>query len=160
MQTSSPTRRLLLAGVGAFAALPATAHAQAARRQAAPRRITVHKTPWCGCCGGWVDHMCQAGWTAEVIEHQDLAPIRARHGIPDRLASCHTAVVGRYAIEGHVPASDVARLLREAPAARALTAPGMPGGSPGMESAPREPYVTLLIMADGSTRTFGRHNGA
>ena len=105
-------------------------------------------------------HMRGAGWTALVVDLDDLAPIRARHGIPDRLASCHTGVVGRYAIEGHVPASDVERLVREAPAARALTAPGMPAGSPGMEAAGREPYVTLLILADGSTRPFGRHNGA
>ena len=104
--------------------------------------------------------MRQAGWIVEVVEREDLAPIRARHGIPDRLASCHTAVVGAYAIEGHVPSSDVERLLGERPAARALSAPGMPAGSPGMEAAGREPYATVLILNDGSTRVFGRHNGA
>lgn len=150
---TSNRRTALMAGL-AVIAIPTAALAQGAKR------ITVYKTPWCGCCGGWVDHMRRAGWTAQVVELEDLAPIRARHGIPERLSSCHTGVVGRYAIEGHVPASDVERLLREAPAARALTAPGMPAGSPGMESAGREPYVTLLILADGSTRTFGRHNGA
>lgn len=150
---SSPTRRSLLVG------LPLAALAGAAN--AAPdKRMTAYKTPWCGCCGGWIVHMRQAGWTVEVVEREDLAPIRARHGVPDRLASCHTAVVGAYAIEGHVPAGDVDRLLRERPAARALSAPGMPGGSPGMEAAGREPYTTLLILNDGSTRVFGRHNGA
>jgi hypothetical protein len=96
----------------------------------------------------------------DVVEREDLAPIRAQHGISDGLASCHTAVVGAYAIEGHVPASDIDRLVRERPAARALSAPGMPAGSPGMEAARREPYTTLLILNDGSTRVFGRHNGA
>jgi hypothetical protein len=142
---------LLGAAVAAFAA-PAAA--------APEKRLVVYKTPTCGCCGGWVAHMRRAGWTVEEVIRNDLAPIRARHGVPDRLASCHTAVVGRYAVEGHVPASDVERLLRERPAARALTAPGMPAGSPGMEAAGREPYRTLLILNDGSTRVFGRHNGA
>jgi len=148
IQTRSfPTRRALLVG------LPLAAMVGAAN--AAPdKRMTAYKTPWCGCCGGWIAHM------REVIEREDLAPIRARHGVPDRLASCHTAVVGAYAIEGHVPAGDVDRLLRERPAARALSAPGMPGGSPGMEAAEREPYTTVLILNDGSTRVFGRHNGA
>jgi len=127
---------------------------------APPKRMIAYKTPWCGCCGGWIAHMRQAGWIVEVVEREDLAPIRARHGIPDRLASCHTAVVGAYAIEGHVPSSDVERLLGERPAARALSAPGMPAGSPGMEAAGREPYATVLILNDGSTRVFGRHNGA
>ncbi len=146
-------RRSLLAGL-AVSALAGNASAQSTKR------MTAYKSPWCGCCGGWIAHMREAGWTVEVVEREDLAPIRARHGIPDRLASCHTAVVGAYAIEGHVPASDVDRLLRERPAAKALSAPGMPAGSPGMEAAGREPYTTVLILNDGSTRVFGRHNGA
>ena len=147
------SRRVLLAAAPALTA--------AGTAWAAPEnRLTAYKTPWCGCGGGWISHMRQAGWTVEVIEHEALAPIRARHGIPDRLASCHTAVVGAYAVEGHVPAGDVDRLLRERPAARALSAPGMPAGSPGMEAAGREPYTTMLILNDGSTRVFGRHNGA
>lgn len=124
------------------------------------RRITAWKTPWCGCCDGWVEHMRSAGWTVDVEVLNDLAPVRARFGVPDRLASCHTARVGAYAVEGHVPASDVARLLRERPRAVALAAPGMPAGSPGMEAAGREPYVTLLIDRNGQSTVFGRHNGA
>lgn len=147
------TRRALVAGSLALA------FAGSAAAQARPR-LVVYKTPWCGCCGAWVDHMRQAGWRTQVIEVQDLAPVRARQGVPERLASCHTGVVGRYAIEGHVPASDVARLVREAPAARALSAPGMPAGSPGMEAAGKQPYQTLLIFADGRTEIFARHNGA
>ena len=146
-------RAVLMTGLSAVA-FPTAATAQGAKR------ITVYKTPWCGCCGGWVDHLRAAGWTAEVREVEDLAPVRARFGVPERLASCHTGVVGRYAIEGHVPSTDIDRLLREAPAARALAAPGMPAGSPGMETAGREPDVTLLVLSDGSNRVFGRHNGA
>lgn len=148
------SRRSALTGVALFA-LGGGAAAQPARR------IVVYKTPWCGCCDAWIDHLRQAGWTAQVVEREDLAPIRERHGIPDLLASCHTAVMGRYAIEGHVPADDIDRLLRERPDAVALTVPGMPMGSPGMEGGGRaEPYRSLLIFADGTVRVFGRHNGA
>ena len=156
MFSSSPSRRSILSGGLVLCGVIAGSEATAQTR----RSITVYKTPWCGCCGLWVDHLRQAGWTARVIEVEDLAPVRARHGVPDRLASCHTGVVGRYAVEGHVPAADIDRLIREAPAARALVVPGMPAGSPGMESAGREPYVSLLLLADGRTRVYGRHNGA
>lgn len=146
-----PSRRLLMGGALALAAVPAAAQ---------DRRVTAYKTPWCGCCDGWVAHMRDAGWSVEVVEREDLAPIRARYGVPDRYAGCHTAVVGIYTVEGHVPASDVARLLRERPQAVALAAPGMPAGSPGMEAAGRQPYVTLLIDKGGQATVFGRHNGA
>ncbi len=151
--TLAASRRAVLLGA-AVAALGAPALA------APEKRLVVYKTPTCGCCGGWVAHMRRAGWTVEEVVRDDLAPIRARLGVPDSLASCHTAVAGGYAIEGHVPAADVERLLRERPAARALAAPGMPAGSPGMEAAGRQPYRTILLMNDGSTRTFARHNGA
>lgn len=106
--------------------------------------------------------MRQAGWTVEVVEREDLAPIRARHGIPDSLPP----VTRRWSAP--TPSRAMFRpgtsiLLAERPAARALSAPGMPGmpaGSPGMEAARREPYSTVLIVNDGSTRVFGRHNGA
>ncbi|KIC56034.1 hypothetical protein RM53_13605 [Brevundimonas nasdae] len=146
------TRRALLAGaVAATAAGPVLAQ---------DRRMTAYKTPWCGCCDGWVSHMRAAGWTVEVVKREDLAPIRARYGVPNRYAGCHTAVAGAYAIEGHVPAPDVERLLRERPTAVALAAPGMPAGSPGMEAAGRQPYVTFLINRAGEATVFGRHNGA
>lgn len=152
MSSSRLNRRtLLIAASAAAAAGPALAE---------DRRMTAYKTPWCGCCDGWVAHTRAAGWTVEVVEREDLAPIRARYGVPDRYAGCHTAVAGAYAIEGHVPAADVERLLRERPMAVALAAPGMPAGSPGMEAAGRQPYVTLLIDRAGQTVVFGRHNGA
>ncbi|HYF23754.1 MAG TPA: DUF411 domain-containing protein [Caulobacteraceae bacterium] len=146
-------RRAFLTLAAAAVALPATACA------APPRELVVHRTPWCGCCGGWVKHMRAAGFTVREVEVEDTAAIRARHGVADELSSCHTGVVGGYAVEGHVPAADVVRLLAERPKARGLTVPGMPIGSPGMEvpGAKREAYETLLIGPDGSTRVFARH---
>lgn len=158
------TRRNWLVSTLALAAASPMAASSAMAKgtlQTGPRQITIYKTPWCGCCDGWVSHMREAGYVTQVRVLQDLAPIRAEHGIPDRLASCHTGVIGGYAIEGHVPAADVARLLRERPeGARALSAPGMPAGSPGMEAAGHQPYVTWLIDGEGQARVFGRHNGA
>ena len=145
------TRRTLLAG--AAAALPAAALA------APPRELTVYKTPWCGCCRGWVTHMTRAGFRAKVVEVEDLAPVRARHGVPFELSSCHTGVSAGYVLEGHVPPADVLRLLKERPKALGLAVPGMPLGSPGMESptGEREAFATLLLLKGGGTRVFARH---
>ena len=134
------SRRLLL--VAGFAGLAAPAFAQT-------RSLTVYKTPYCGCCTGWVTHMRRAGFTPSIVEHEDLAPIRAKFGIPDRLASCHTAVVDGYALEGHVPPTDVARLLKERPKGLGLAVPGMPTGSPGMEQpgGARQRFDTFLVLA-------------
>jgi hypothetical protein len=103
--------------------------------------------------------MRRAGFTANVVELEDLGLVRQKHGIRFEQSSCHTGVVGGYALEGHVPPQDVARLLRERPKAKALLVPGMPVGSPGMETptGEREPFDVLLLLADGSTRVFARH---
>jgi len=143
-----------------FLLLTAVALAFPGAACAAPsRELVVHRTPWCGCCGGWVKHMRAAGFAVREVEVQDTAAIRAKHGVADALSSCHTGVIGGYAVEGHVPAADVTRLLAERPKARGLTVPGMPIGSPGMEipGAKPEAYATLLIGLDGSTRAFARH---
>jgi hypothetical protein len=144
-------RTLLAAGAAAFAT-PALA---------APKTtpVTVFKTPWCGCCGGWVKHMAANGFRTTVVELEDLAPVRAKYGVPDAAASCHTGLVAGYALEGHVPAGDVRKLLKDRPRARGLAVPGMPLGSPGMErpDGQREPYNTLLILRDGSTKVFASH---
>ena len=116
----------------------------------------VYKSPTCGCCGGWIEHMRAAGFRLEVTEATDVTPHRQRLGVPEALASCHTAEIGGYAIEGHVPAADVLRLLRERPAARGLAVPAMVPGSPGMSGKP-VPYETLLFEASGKYRTFARH---
>ncbi len=108
--------------------------------------VTVYKSPWCGCCGGWIDHMRAAGFTVEVNDLENLDPVKRAMGVPEQLESCHTASVGGYTTEGHVPASEVIRLLTEKPAARGLSVPGMVVGSPGMEQGNAyEPYAVVLF---------------
>lgn len=118
--------------------------------------VTVYKSPTCGCCGDWVKHMRENGFRVETHDLGDVSPIRRRYGVPSALASCHTAMVGGYAIEGHVPAADIKRLLRERPKAIGLAVPGMVIGSPGMEQGKPEPYETLVFDATGY-RVFARH---
>lgn len=120
----------------------------------------VFRSPACGCCGAWVEHMDQAGYRLQSVMVDDLAAVRRRLGVPDALASCHTAAISGFAIEGHVPAADVTALLARRPkGAIGLAVPGMPVGSPGMEqpSGAREAYATLLILPAGRTRTFAQH---
>jgi hypothetical protein len=121
-------------------------------------RVVVYKSPTCGCCELWVRHMRRFGFQVEAHDVQDLGAVKAEAGIPYGLGSCHTARVGKYFIEGHVPAEDVKRLLFEKPVARGLTVPGMPVGSPGMEQGNRrEPYEVLLVAKDGSTTVYAHH---
>jgi hypothetical protein len=120
--------------------------------------VLVHKSPTCSCCSGWVDHLRQAGFVVQVDDTDVMDPIKSRLGVPAEKAACHTAEVGGYFIEGHVPASDIRRLLAEKPAARGLAVPGMPMGSPGMgEPGSGSPYTVELIAADGSSRPFQQH---
>ena len=124
------------------------------------RGVTVAKTPSCGCCTAWVEHMRAAGFEVAVqdVSRHRLDRLKRRIGLARKHASCHTAAVEGYVIEGHVPAGDVQRLLDERPAALGLAVPGMPVGSPGMEMGDRrEPFDTLLVGADGSARIFERH---
>ena len=118
--------------------------------------VTVYKNPSCGCCGDWVKHMRANGFRVETRDVPDVTPIRQRSMVPDALASCHTALVGGYAIEGHVPAADVRRLLRERPSLIGLSVPGMVVGSPGMETGPAQPFATIAFDERG-TRVFARH---
>ncbi len=122
--------------------------------------ILVHKHESCGCCGVWVEHMREAGFTVEVNDVEDMGPVKSRLGIPYGMGSCHTAEVAGYFIEGHVPAEDVKRLLDERPDARGLALPGMPLGSPGMEHPDglRQPYTVSLIDPEGKAEAFSRHN--
>ena len=121
--------------------------------------VVVHKTPTCGCCGLWVDHVREAGFPVEVHDMDDLGPVKQRLGIPYGKGSCHTAEVDGYAIEGHVPASDIKRLLEEKPDALGLVLPGMPMGSPGMEmpDGRSQPYTVELARRDGTTEPFASH---
>lgn len=133
---------LLAAAVPARAALP-------------PMR--VYKSPSCGCCTEWVAHLRADGFTVAVEDTGNNAA-RARLGIPPALASCHTAEIGGYAIEGHVPAADIRRLLASRPDARGLAVPGMPIGSPGMEQGEeRDAYDVLLVRGDGTTNVFASY---
>jgi hypothetical protein len=124
---------------------------------AAPPPMTVYKSPWCGCCGAWVDHARAAGFTVEVKEMDDVYPIKDVAGVPYDLASCHTTSVGGYAVEGHVPADVIYRLLEEKPDVAGIAVPGMPAGSPGMEgasSAPVEPYDVVLFNGGEATGIY------
>jgi hypothetical protein len=128
--------------------------------QTLPPRVEVYKSPTCGCCSAWVDHMARAGFVVDAhdIDQDALYALKAQSGITPELASCHTALVDRYVIEGHVPANDIERLLAERPDAIGLSVPGMPIGSPGMEMGnQREAFDTLLVMGDGSTEVFQQH---
>ena len=126
---------------------------------AALPRMTVHKTPTCGCCGSWIDHVKKAGFTVDVHDMDDLGPVKERLGVPYAKGSCHTAEVGGYLIEGHIPAEDIKRLLAEKPDARGLVLPGMPLGSPGMEvpGGRQQPYTVELVRHDGTTEPFSQH---
>lgn len=123
----------------------------------AAERVEVFKSPYCGCCEKWVEHMRKAGFDVVTRDVSDVPAARKLTGMPERYASCHTAKVGGYVVEGHVPAADVQRLLKERPKAVGLAAPGMPQGSPGMETNHPQPYDTLLVQTDGSHKVFAKH---
>ncbi len=125
--------------------------------QAAKPTVVVYKTPTCGCCTKWVEHLQASGFTVVAQNRDDLTPIRAQHGLPRPLTSCHTALVGSYVVEGHVPAADVKRLLAEKPAIKGIAVPGMPIGSPGMEGPNPQRYDTIAFTADGRTSVFASH---
>jgi hypothetical protein len=141
--------------------LPATIAALAvslavATAVADPAEVHVYKTPDCGCCVEWMDHLREDGFTVRATDLPDVTPIKLENGVPMRLAACHTAVVGGYVVEGHVPAADIRRLLRERPDIAGLAVPGMPIGSPGMEGPNPEPYRVLAFGARGVT-VFAEH---
>jgi hypothetical protein len=120
---------------------------------------TVYKDPNCGCCSAWVEHLKANGFSVTVHDVKDMAPHKKKLGVPERLASCHTALVDGYTVEGHVPASEIKRLLAERPRAKGLAVPGMPEGSPGMETGKRDPYDVLLFDTDGKAtvyKSYGR----
>ncbi|MCC6641791.1 MAG: DUF411 domain-containing protein [Deltaproteobacteria bacterium] len=117
--------------------------------------ITVYKTPTCGCCVAWMEHLEKEGFRVRGIDVVDLAPYKGKARIPTALESCHTAFVGGYVVEGHVPGAAVKRLLAEKPAILGLVVPGMPIGSPGMEVGSRkDPYAILALERDGTTRVY------
>lgn len=151
-------RRELLIALGL---LPLAGFARAAAAAAATQ-VQVWKEPTCGCCGDWIAHMEANGFKV-FVNIGGTNATRARLGIPQNMASCHTALVGGYAIEGHVPAREVRRLLREKPKAVGLAAPGMPIGSPGMDTpaygGKKQAYNVMLVARDGSASVYQRYEG-
>ncbi|MBW3630566.1 MAG: DUF411 domain-containing protein [Gemmatimonadetes bacterium] len=123
----------------------------------APTKILVYKSPTCGCCTAWLDHLEASGFAVTARDVPDVAPIKQRYGIPERLASCHTGLVAGYAVEGHVPAADIKRLIKEKPKAVGLAVPGMPMGSPGMEGPRKDRYDVILVGQNGKTRVYASH---
>ena len=153
MRTAFLSRRAILAGVAG------TMLTNAAAAQALPE-VTVTKDPSCGCCGAWVDHMRAAGFPVTVKE-APVNPLKVKLGVPRDLASCHTSQVGRYVVEGHVPASAIKRLLASKPDILGLAVPGMPIGSPGMEVEGTEPDTYDVVQFGPKGRsTFARYRGA
>ena len=152
---TSNRRRLVLQGAAALLVPPLLSR----QAFAAAPMVEIWKDPNCGCCQDWVKHL-NMNKLATRVHDSGNAEARARLGIPAKLGSCHTGSVGGYAIEGHVPAGAIHRLLKEKPQAIGLAVPGMPIGSPGMDGPAyggrRDPYNVLLVLADGSTRVFQR----
>lgn len=156
MVAKAPVSRRTLIGTGiALAGVILTGCSRAAKAEQIP--MTVYRDPNCGCCEAWAAKARQAGFDAKVVNDTDMPTVKRKLGVPEPLASCHTAVVGDFAIEGHVPLADVKRLLSQRPAGvRGIAVPGMPAGSPGMEVADgtKEPFKVVAFDAAGRTSIF------
>jgi hypothetical protein len=132
---------------------------QAAQQKPAGPLVEVFKSPTCGCCALWVEHMRKSGFNVRTTDVNDLSEIKKTRGVPGEVQSCHTAVVNGYVVEGHVPPADVHRMLKEKPAIAGIAVGGMPIGSPGMESpyVKAEPYNVMAFDKNGATRVFATH---
>ena len=147
------TRRAWLASAAGAAAALVAGRALTASSPAEPE-ILIYKSPTCGCCSKWVDHVREAGFRATVRDVGELGTLKRELGIPAALESCHTGLVDGYLLEGHVPADVALKFLAEKPDAAGLAVPGMPMGSPGMEGPTRVPYDILLFRRDGTTSVY------
>lgn len=149
-------RRAALLALAAVPLVPAIARAQRALPE-----VEVYKSPTCGCCNDWIKHLQANGFTVKATNVPDSRFMRARFGMPSKFASCHTALAGGYVIEGHVPAREIKRLLRERPNALGIAVPGMPVGSPGMDGPEygdrRDPYDVVLVLRGGGTRIWASY---
>ena len=161
MQTSTrpASRRLFLRSSLSLLAMTAFGVPQVGMAAIQLETVTVWKTPTCGCCKDWVVHLRKEGFNVVTNDVSDTAPIRQKYGLSAKFGSCHTAQVGGYVLEGHVPAQEVKRLLREKPVAIGLAVPGMPVGSPGMEMkgemlGVRDAFDVVLVTRDGSSRVY------
>ena len=156
------------AGVIAAAAVAALAYAgsmrlqpglTAAQQTPANPLVEVFKTPTCGCCSQWVEHMRTNGFTVRTTDMNDISEIKKSRGVPEQVQSCHTAIVNGYVVEGHVPAADVHRLLKDKPAVAGIAVGGMPLGSPGMDfpGTKPQPYNVMAFDKTGAMRVFAKH---
>lgn len=153
-------REWLRRGLGAAAAVLAAGAGRALEAQAGEQQVMeIWKTPTCGCCGAWVDHVRAAGFRVRVHDLDSLDAIKRTLAVPQALWSCHTAQIGRYAIEGHVPAAEIRRMLRERPAIAGIAVGGMPVGSPGMEVPGRgvDPYEVTAFTREGRRSVYARY---
>ncbi len=151
---------IIVGGVLSLTGFASLAHAEPVNAPVNAPQMTMYKDPYCGCCEGWANHMKAAGFDVTVKVEEGMDEIKAKHGVPETFASCHTAIVDGYVIEGHVPAGAVKKLLAEHPAAKVLTAPGMPMGSPGMEIPGKAADTYDVLLFDGKTaRPFARYEG-
>lgn len=119
--------------------------------------VQIYKSPTCGCCTKWAGHLRQQGFTVQAKDLTNVEPIKREHSVPAQLRSCHTALLGGYVIEGHVPVSDILRLLKERPQISGIAVPGMPIGSPGMEGPNPEAYKVFSFDDEGNIRPFSTH---
>lgn len=142
--------------LAALLGVPVAAQQQKPSAAQKPIEAEVFLTPTCGCCSKWVQHLEGAGFTVKRTVTTQLDAVPARGRVPSQLRSCHTAVVGKYLVEGHVPADLIKRLVREKPDVLGIAVPGMPIGSPGMEGPNPRPYSIISFKADGTTDEFAR----
>jgi hypothetical protein len=145
-------RRSFLVGIAVAGVVLATPAAAAAAEV-----VEVYKSPQCGCCDKWVDHLRASGFSVNVNVVSRTDAYRSKAGVPASLGSCHTGFVGGYAVEGHVPAADIKRLLAQRPSARGLVVPQMPQTSPGMDAPHGEAWDVLLLGTDGSLKVFASY---
>jgi hypothetical protein len=153
--------RLLMLSVLLFATTPLLAaspwDAPTVEHQGS-REITVYRSPTCGCCKGWIDHLRAHGFEVTDVEREDVNPTKQQLGLPQELASCHTAVIDGYVIEGHVPADDIKRLVAEKPELAGLSVPGMPVGPPGMEmGARKDPFAVIGFDREGNVEPYRQY---
>lgn len=150
MSPYSPLRKLPIALLLLSCLQPAQAAAPARAAE-----MTVYRSPTCGCCGKWVEHMKKNGYTVKDIQTEDMPAIKQQYGVPAELASCHTAIVNGYVVEGHVPVADVNDVLKKKPVTHGIAVPGMPMGTPGMEmGGKKDPYAVVQFDKDGKATVF------
>ena len=150
-------RHTFALGAALFALTLTTGAATSANPAPKETKITVYKDPGCGCCKNWIEHLVKHGYAVDAKDTPAMAEVKRTLGVPEALTSCHTAVVNGYLIEGHVPAADIAKLLKEKPKVAGLAVPGMPMGSPGMEGPRQQHYQVLSFDKNGKTKVFANY---